>query len=99
MQLCPSSSSVTDLPRRCPCLLAPDVDVLGDPGHSLRQRTIDPSAPIERKGGQDLESGGVPRQRLDSSNVQASGLQVQKRPIHLRQLCRCFPLPMVITHT
>ncbi|RWW75298.1 hypothetical protein BHE74_00016680 [Ensete ventricosum] len=75
-----------------------DVDVSGDPGDTVRERKAGEGTEVEREAGEDTESGGVSRKRVDAACVQAAGLQVQKRAVHLRVgIIDCDRHPFSIT--
>ena len=78
------------------CDVGADVDVPGGADGDVRVRAADAGAAVERAAGEDPQGGGVPRQRAVAALLQAAGIQVQERAVHLRQLRRRLAVPMVI---
>uniref|UniRef100_A0A453J3G8 Ferric reductase NAD binding domain-containing protein n=1 Tax=Aegilops tauschii subsp. strangulata TaxID=200361 RepID=A0A453J3G8_AEGTS len=71
-----------------------DVDVPGGADGDVRVRAADAGAAVERAAGEDTQGGGVPRQRAVAALLQAAGVPVQERAVHLRQLRRRLAVPM-----
>lgn len=80
----------------CVCaLLSTDLDVLSSPDDTVCERAIDQGLTIERQTSQDPQGCPVSWQCADSTILQASGVQVQERAVHFRQLLRGLSFSMV----
>ncbi|XP_025826869.1 uncharacterized protein LOC112902155 isoform X2 [Panicum hallii] len=71
-----------------------DVDVPGGAHGAVRVRAADPGTALQRAPRADPQGGRVPRQRPVAALLQAAGVPVQERAVHLRQLRRRLAVPV-----
>jgi hypothetical protein len=73
------------------------VDVPGRAHGAVRVRAPHAGAPLQGPRRQDPQGGRVPGRRALAPLLQAAGLQLQERPVHVRQLRRRLTVRVVIS--